>query len=168
LSKLRSIFTTFWAAPTGTTAARLAGTQTESTYFYSPMAGPVITVANDQMIWQYAIGARLWPVHWCRGAVESFVRLRDTLDMSKFGRLNIASAAEYKTSKFILSVDVERAGSASAAANFTGISTRSGEPIQLHIKSFTSGVQAMPQRAYIHLYYDAIARVTAAGCDLLD
>ena len=168
LSKLRSVFVTFRRAPTAAEKTALiaaGGPNTAESMLLSPLNAAASGSNNEGPEWQLSCGSRVWPTVPVRSAAETFSSLRQTLDMSIFGVLNI-DKAQWRKNRYIIAVDLERAGNAGSSANFTGLSTRGGEPIILHIRRWPGAVQ--PSHAYIHLFYDAVVNIEAAGVSLAD
>jgi hypothetical protein len=107
---------------------------TNATALFNPQMGKKLNIAEDTMEWQMVIGARVWPVMPCRGLGETYMRLRQALDLNRYGQLNI-SKADYQTSSFVIGCDVEKAAGTIDGANFSGHVCRSNDAITVRIRN---------------------------------
>jgi hypothetical protein len=172
LSRLRSIFTVFWRAWAGGTytgySANAPDKLTKARTFYHPLQGTANNaLTNDRMTWQYSIGSKLIPSHPVNGLNQSFGQmLLQTLDMGHFGSLGGITELEWRRNKFILAADTEKAsGSAYGGASFSGISTRTGDPILLRVKNWGANYAT---EATVFLLADQIINVSIGGVELLE
>ena len=79
------------------------------------------------------------------------------------------STKQFRTNKFILAFDLERAATGSGGGvSFSGISTRGGELLTVQIKNAKLNTTDAPTQTFVHLHYDAIPEIRADSCVVLD
>jgi len=170
ISLLKTAFLTFDTDPT----ERLQGINPTSGALETVLTRQNLTNAtcmfNPQSKWQLVIDTRVWPVMPCRGIGETYMRLRQALDLNRYGYLNITKEA-FQTTSFVIGCDVEKGASTiDGGASFTGIQCRSGSPITFRIRGL-GGTQlgAVWQHkakvAFIHLAHDVVINVTQGGVE---
>jgi hypothetical protein len=168
LSMLRTVFVTFFGPTRGTTPENTPRkpNQIPSTHFLTPQGDTVVNLNGaDTIEWQLHIGARVWPVMPSRGSYQTFYYLRQALDQSKWGELNISRNAWY-TDGFIVAIDTEKAAGTMSGANFTGHPCRTGEPVSMVFRQALLTIA--PTEAYMTLLHDVIINIGASGVDVLE
>jgi hypothetical protein len=152
-----------------TTAAHLptanAVNQKDVNLFANPNhADTAWTHDTDSFSWQLVIDGCCWPVYPCSGSKETWMHLRQALDLSSYGYMDIVQA-DWRKTKFIVAIDLERAASTLHGASFTGWPCRGGSPIMFRLNNIPQTHKV--EIAFITLVHDAVISISSAGCDYL-
>ncbi len=123
---------------------------------------------------QIQIGARKFPEYPITCLAEAFYRLRLAIG-AHFGDVPIAVLPhEFRTNKFIIGCDFEKAASGPAGGvAFSGISSRGGELLTVDYKK--NGVtdpdplrNSTPTQSFVSLNFDAILKIGDSSISVSD
>jgi hypothetical protein len=120
------------------------------------------------------LGAKKYPEYPMSCLAEFYYRLRLAIG-AHFGDVPInVLPQEFRSSKFMVAVDLEKAASGPAGGvSFSGISSRGGELLTIDYKNFgvpdaDPAVATTPTQSFIHLNYDGILEIRVDGCSVND
>jgi hypothetical protein len=136
-----------------------AGTKYSNT-FYSPMLALANVDVNDNFEFHVTIGSQRFPDFSVDSAQECFMRLRNAKLMHQGNDSVSITPAGYRNNKFITALSFEKAAS---ATSHSGINTRSGSQLTLHLRNTNAATTA-----HIVLLYDAVADISLSGTVTLD
>jgi hypothetical protein len=162
LSKIRSVLLSFFA-PAGAGDANVD--RVVNTFLWNPLSGAESATDNDTLQLQVSLGSKVWPTHPTQSVQEIFYHLRNMLDLSRYGQIDI-TRSEWLTDAFCFGMDFERAGGTYNAASFTGHSSKDGSPIIFHVRNWPGTV--FPTRCFVTIIADSVLVVSQAGASLAD
>ena len=136
-----------------------AGTKFTNT-FYSPMLGLDNIDVNDNFEFHVTIGSQRFPDFSVDSTQESFMRLRNAKLMLTGNDSISITPAGYKNNKFITALSFEKAAS---ATSHSGINTRSGSQLTLHLRNTN-----LATTVHVILLYDAVCDIGLSGTVVLD
>jgi hypothetical protein len=123
------------------------------------------TDANDDFQWQCHIGGNQWPQNPVEGTgAESWYQLRSALDLATWG-FNSFDAEGWRSTRWIAAIDVEKGAGTLDNLSFTGVATRSGEPVTFRLRGVGDAADR-PTLAFLTLAHDAFVTISRAGCDI--
>ncbi len=136
-----------------------SGTKFTNT-FYSPMLGQDNIDVNDNFEFHVTIGSQRFPDFSVDSTQEAFMRLRNAKLMLTGNDSISITPAGYKNNKFITALSFEKAAS---ATSHSGINTRSGSQLTLHLRNTKNAVTV-----HVLLMYDAVCDIGLSGTVVLD
>ncbi len=128
--------------------------------FYSPLAGLENIAVNDNFKYHVTIGSQRYPDFSVDSHQESFMRLRLSKLIHQGNDSVSISPTGYRNNKFITSLSFEKAAS---QTSHSGINTRSGSQLTLHLENTNAATMA-----HVVLLYDAVADINLSGTVVLD
>jgi hypothetical protein len=136
--------------------------------FWHPM-GATAYDHSKEVEFQMQIGSKLFPEYPIRSLAEAFYQLRKTLGInSSNAQMNMVHRY-YRDHKFVIGLDTEKL----SGASFSGMNTRSGDLLNLRMKSVRDGEVTLDLANYTYklfymLQYDAILQVNDTGVSVLE
>ncbi len=112
------------------------------------------------MEYYFQVGSERFPQFSVDSHQESFYRLRMAQLIHQGSDSFSINPAQYRTDKFIIGQNFERAPGAAA---HSGLNTRSGSQLTLNLRNTAAATVA-----HIVLVYSQILDISAAGCQILD
>ena len=167
LTRLKSVFVTFYLKSLDGLAKHLKEWNT----FYSPMKAYADNGdlnqfnSNGEFEYQLQVGSKLFPEFPIRSHAEGYYQLRKCLGVQSSAVHNFdINSHEYRTSKFILGLDLERV----LEAGFTGLNTRAGDLMSILFKhnDSTAGHYATSMHTVLHA--DCVLEIRDAGVQVFD
>jgi hypothetical protein len=131
-----------------------------TTRFYSPLDGEENLSATDNMEYYFQVGSDRYPQFSVDSHQESFYRLRLAQLIHQGSDSFSITPAQYRTNKFIIGQNFERAPGSAA---HSGLNTRSGSQLTINLKHTSAATVC-----HVVLIYSQILDVSAAGCQILD
>ena len=106
-------------------------------------------------------GSKLIPEYPVKSLAESLSQLRKTV-----GGSFQMYARWYRTSKYIIGLDLEKV----SGAGFTGMSTKAGDLLTLNFRDCSVGHlgSSIPTRVSCALNYDVVLNIKDSGCEMMD
>ena len=130
---------------------------------FHPVQDQAVSNATDDLSYQCQIASHKYPERHCKGLSEAFMRLRQTAACF-YGNDDVGiTPQEFRKDSFIACMEFERAG---AQAFHTGISTRNGQILTISFEN--SGLGAAGDFAVVTLCYDAFAKLSQSGVEILE
>ena len=167
LSRLMSVFVSLDKAIPNTVAN--AGRKSFN-HFYSPMKAYSNSEHNPfdsrgEFQFQLQVGSKLYPEYPIRSHSESYYQLRKSLGVqsSSFHNFDINSH-EYRNSKFILGIDLEKV----LESGFTGLSTKSGDILSVRFDHEDTTATNYATSMHIILHSDCILEIRDTGTQVFD
>ncbi len=167
-TRLKGIFVTFFRANDPT------GLKNISNFQYHHHGAGAYNHAADGLEVQMQIGAKKYPEYPMSCLAEFYYRLRLAVG-AHFGDVPInVLPHEFRSSKFMIAVDTEKAASGPAGGvSFSGVSTRGGELLTIDYKGFgaphaDAALSTVPTQSFISLNFDCVVDITASGCSISD
>jgi hypothetical protein len=156
-TRLKSVFITLYDISAATAKLK------EANYFFHPADAQATDLyySSEEHTVQLQIGSKLYPEYPIQGVVEAFYHLRKTLGFNH--KMNMI-ARWYRTSKYIIGIDLEKV----PGAGFTGTSTKAGDLITLNVKDCDFNSANIPDKCYICLNYDAVLQIQEGGVIVLE
>ncbi len=139
-------------------------------HFYSPMKAYSSSEFNPydsrgEFQFQLQVGSKLYPEYPIRSHSESYYQLRKSLGVQSSSLHNFdINSHEYRNSKFILGVDLEKI----LAASFTGLSTKSGDILSVRFDHEDTTATNYATSMHIILQSDCILEIRDAGTQVFD
>ena len=121
-----------------------------------------VSTSEDRMSFQVQIGSQKFPDDECVGVAESFFRLIQATGHEKDKDDIAISPADYVGETAIFGIDFEKAGN---EALFSGISTRDGKVMTLHVKN-SQVTSPQPHTVYVFQVYDGVCNIRKAAVDV--
>jgi hypothetical protein len=129
--------------------------------FFSPLAGAVPDMTNDNHRWNIQIGSLRFPAFDAIGHGEHFYRLRQAT-LTHYGTDSFGiTGKEYRTKSYINACELEKAP---GVASHTGVDTRSGQALTLNLYDLGTSVDT----CLIIVCFDLTVRISSAGVEVLD
>lgn len=177
--RIKTIFITF-----GTGEYATAGTLlNETNGFYWPARNPVggtdaqiaaypnYNYDRDKVEFQLHVGSETYPQYPVRSLAEFAYHLEKALDLTASVEGVSISPHEYRTDKFVIGLDVEKAGTGpGGGAEFTGLDTSvgGGSNIRIEMKNIDTENGQQVDRIYLTLVHNVIAVLEERGVTVLD
>ena len=80
---------------------------------------------------------------------------------------NSFDPARWRSTRWIAAIHVEKGAGTLDNLSFTGVATRSGEPVTFRLKDMRGNADdPMPTLAFLTLAHDAFVTISRAGCDI--
>ena len=167
LTRLKSVFVTFYLKSLDGSSKNLKEWNT----FYSPMKAYATPGklsqynSNGEFEYQLQVGSKLFPEFPIRSHSEGYYQLRKCLGVQSSAVHNFdINSHEYRTSKFILGLDLERV----LEAGFTGMNTRAGDLMSILFKHSDATAANYATSMHTVLHSDNILEIRDAGCQVFD
>jgi len=158
-TRLKGIFVTWFRGNDQT------GVRNHTNYLYGPHGAGAYAHDRDTLEAQMQLGSHKFPESPITSLAEFYYRLRLSVG-AHYGDVPISIVpTEFRTNKFILGMDLEKAGAGPAGSvAFSGISSRGGELLTVDYKGFgipdaDPTVSTTPTQSFVTLNYDAIVEV---------
>ena len=135
----------------------------EVNYFYHPADAQLedqYYIAEEHTT-QLQIGSKLYPEYPIQSVTEAFYNLRKCLGYN--AKLNMI-ARWYRTSKYIIGIDLEKV----PGASFTGTSTKAGDLMTISVKDCDFNGANIPDKVYVCLQYDGVLNIQDSGTQVLE
>jgi hypothetical protein len=172
--RVKTIFITF-----GTAEFNAAGTLNETNAFYWPARTDKADAAtyglydadHDKVEFQLHVGSETYPQYPIRSLAEFAYHLEKALDLTASVEGISISPHEYRTDKFVIGLDVEKAGTGpGGGAEFTGLDTSigGGSNIRIEMKNIDTEAGQQIDRLYLTLVHNVIAVLEERGVSVLD
>ena len=117
---------------------------------------------TDIMSFEVQVGSSRFPDTPCLGIGESYFRLLQATGREKDKEDIAISPTDYCSDCAIFGIDFEKAGN---EALFTGISTRDGKIMTLHVKNSQVTATA-PHTIFVYQVYDGVCNIRKAAVDV--
>jgi hypothetical protein len=180
-SRVKTIFVTFGTPEFNATHAA-DKTLNETNAFFWPSRGDKALAGygdydpdKDKVEFQLHVGSDTMPQYPIRSLAEFAYHLEKALDLTASVEGVSISPKEYRTDKFIIGLDVEKAGtSPGGGAEFTGLETGvgGGSNIRVEMKNAIAGADGkssqVVDRIYLTLVHNVIAVLEERGVTVLD
>jgi hypothetical protein len=126
---------------------------------------PFVMNKQGEFEFQLQLGSKLYPEYPIRSHAEGFYQLRKTVGglTNKLHTIDI-DLKEYHDCKFILGTDTEKV----LEAGFTGISTKSGDILNVRFDNRSTNSAHYPHEMHIILHSDNILEVRDSGITIFD
>jgi hypothetical protein len=164
-TRLKGIFVTWFRENDAT------GLKNITNNLYHPHGAGAYNMLRDTVEVQIQIGARKFPEYPITCLAEAFYRLRLAIG-AHFGDVPISVLPhEFRTNKFIIGCDFEKAASGPAGGvAFSGISSRGGELLTIEYKNMgaTLPVDTTPTQSFVSLNFDAIVEIGDTNISVSD
>ena len=136
----------------------------EWNYFYHPLALSTFWDPSQEMELQIQVGSKLFPEYACKTTREAFAQLTKCLGIqgSTWHAVNI-SEAEYRKSKFIFGIDIEKM----LLAGFTGLNTKAGDLMTIRSKCLGTSAN-IPDSMFVILHSDQILNIRDTGVEIME
>ena len=159
LTRIKSVFVTLYRSEVAPEALRPA--LKEANYFYHPadqQANDEYILEDEHQFW-IQVGSKLFPEYPINSATEALYQLRKTVGVpfNMIGRW-------YRTSKYILGIDMEKV----SGAGFTGLNTKAGDLITLNFRDCDFGGSNVPDKVFCVIHYDSVLNVQDSGVSVLE
>jgi len=158
ITRLKGIFVSWFKANDA------SGLRIKTNYLYNAHGFGANTKAADTLEVQMQLGAKKFPAYPMTSLAEFYYRLRLSIG-AHFGDMPInVLPHEFRSTKFIVGVDLEKAASGVAGGvSFSGISSRGGELLTIDYKSFgiadaAPAVSTTPTQPFIHMNVDSFPK----------
>lgn len=159
LTRIKSVFVTLYRSEVAPEALRPA--LKEANYFYHPAdqhANHEYFIEDEHQFW-IQVGSKLFPEYPINSVTEALYQLRKTVGVpfNMIGRW-------YRTSKYILGVDMEKV----SGAGFTGLNTKAGDLITLNFRDCDFGGSNVPDKVFCVIHYDSVLQINDSGVNVLE
>ena len=114
------------------------------------------------MSFQVQVGSQKFPDNECVGVSESYFRLLQAAGHEKDKGDLAIPPKDYVNETAIFGIDFEKAGN---EALFSGISTRGGKVMTLHVKN-SQVTSPQPHTVYVYQVYDGVCNIRKAAVDV--
>ena len=132
--------------------------------FWHPMAG--IYDHDKELEFECQIGSKKFPEYPIRSSAEAFYQLRKALGVHDVNAQMDISSKEYRNTKYVLGVDMEKV----LGASFSGYNSKSGDLLTLKQKPIGTAALDNSKSYKMHycLHYDSIMNIRDAGVEILE
>ena len=132
--------------------------------FWHPMAG--IYDHDKELEFECQIGSKKFPEYPIRSSAEAFYQLRKALGVHDVNAMMDISSKQYRDSKYVLGVDMEKV----LGASFSGYNSKSGDLLTLKQKPIGTAALDNSKSYKMHycLHYDSIMNIRDSGVEVLE